>query len=74
VEALGAIADPVAVPTLIGILETDAYVPVRVAAAGALGRLGGARARQALQTAMGHEREAVVLSAVRGALAAHARR
>jgi glucan phosphoethanolaminetransferase (alkaline phosphatase superfamily)/HEAT repeat protein len=74
VEALGAIADPASAPALIGALETDAYVPVRAAAAGALGRLGGARARQALQTALGHEHEAAVLSAVRGALAAHGRR
>jgi arylsulfatase A-like enzyme len=74
VEALGAIADPASIPALIGTLETDAYVPVRVAAAGALGRLGGVRALQALQTALGHEHEAAVLSAVRGALAAHGRR
>jgi HEAT repeat protein len=64
VEALGAIADPASAPSLIGCLESDAYVPVRVAAAGALGRLGGARALQALQSALGHEREETVLSAV----------
>jgi HEAT repeat protein len=74
VEALGAIADPTSIPALVGTLETDAYVPVRVAAAAALGRLGGARALQALQTALAHEREATVLSAVRGALATRGRR
>jgi len=74
VEALGAIADPASAPSLIGCLESDEYVPVRVAAAGALGRLGGARALQALQSALGHEREETVLSAVHKALAAHGRR
>ena len=74
VEALGSIADPASAPALIGCLETDEYVPVRMAAATALGRLGGARALQALQLALGHEREATVLSAVRSALAARARR
>ncbi len=73
VEALGAIADPASVPALIGCLEDDAYVPVRVAAATALGRLGGVRAMQALQSAMVHEREEAVRSAVRRALAAHGR-
>jgi len=74
VEALGSIADPASAPALIGCLETDEYVPVRMAAATALGRLGGARALQALQSALGHEREPTVLSAVRSALAAHGRR
>ena len=72
--ALAVIADPASTPALIGCLETDAYVPVRIAAAEALGRLGGARALQALQTALGHEREETVLVAVRAALAAHGRR
>jgi arylsulfatase A-like enzyme len=74
VEALGAIADPASIPALISTMETDAYVPVRVAAAAALGRLGGVRALQALQAALGHEHEAAVLSAVRGALAVHGHR
>jgi HEAT repeat protein len=74
VEALGVIADPASIPALVGTLETDPYVSVRVAAAGALGRLGGARALQALQSTLGHEREAAVLSAVRTALAVHGRR
>jgi arylsulfatase A-like enzyme len=71
--ALATIADPASTPALIGCLETDAYVPVRVAAAEALGRLGGARALQALQSALGREREATVLAAVRAALATHGR-
>jgi arylsulfatase A-like enzyme len=71
--ALAAIADPASTPALIGCLETDVYVPVRVAAAEALGRLGGARAIQALQSALGREREATVLAAVRAALATHGR-
>ena len=74
VQSLSAIADPTSVPALIGALESDDYVPVRVAAAAALGRLGGARARQALQLALVHEHEAAVLSAVRDALAVHGRR
>jgi len=74
VEALGAIADPASLPALIGSLESDDYVPVRVAAAGALGQLGGARALQALQSALVHEREPAVLAAVRSALATHGRR
>jgi arylsulfatase A-like enzyme/HEAT repeat protein len=73
VEALGAIADPAGVPALVACLESDAYVPVRVAAATALGRLGGVRALRALQSALAHEREGAVLSAVRKALAAHGR-
>jgi arylsulfatase A-like enzyme len=74
VDALGTIADPASIPALVGTLETDAYVSVRVAAAGALGRMGGARALQALQLALGHEREPAVLLAVRAALAARGRR
>ena len=69
VEALASIADPAAVGSLIGCLENDEYVPVRVAAAQALSRLGGAHAVQGLQTALGHEREEAVLTAVRAALA-----
>jgi arylsulfatase A-like enzyme len=74
VEALGAIADPASAPALISSLESDDYVPVRVAAAGALGQLGGARTLQALQSALVHERETAVLVAVRSALATHGRR
>jgi arylsulfatase A-like enzyme len=74
VEALGAIADPASAPALIGCLENDEYVPVRVAAAAALGRIGGVRVLQALHSALGHEHEETVLSAVRRALATHGRR
>ncbi len=74
VQALSAIADPTCIPALIGILESDEYVTVRAAAATALGHLGGVRALQTLRLALGHEHEAVVLSAVRAALAAHGRR
>jgi arylsulfatase A-like enzyme len=73
VDALAAIADAASIPVLVGLLESDEYVPVRVAAAQALGRLGGARAMQALQTALGREREESVLSAVKAALATHGR-
>jgi arylsulfatase A-like enzyme/HEAT repeat protein len=73
VDALAEIADPASVGPLIECLESDAYVPVRAAAAQALGRLGGARARQALQTAQGREREEAVLQAVRAALAGKGR-
>jgi len=74
VEALGAIADPASASALISRLESDDYVPVRVAAAGALGRLGGARALQALQSALVHEREPAVLAAVRSVQAMHGQR
>jgi HEAT repeat protein len=71
VGALAKIADPQSVPALIACLETDAYVPVRAAAAQALGRLGGVRARQALELASRREKDDMVLAAVREALAAH---
>jgi arylsulfatase A-like enzyme len=73
VEALSAIADTAAVPALIGRLQNDEYVPVRVLAAEALGRLGGARAMQALQGALAREKEASVLASIRAALAARDR-
>ena len=40
VEALGALADPAAVPALVECLQHDAYVPVRAAAATALAQIG----------------------------------
>ena len=40
VEALGALADPAAVPALVECLQHDAYVPVRAAAATALAKIG----------------------------------
>jgi len=73
VLALSAIADPKSVPALIDCLESDEYVPVRAAAAQALGHLGGARAVQALALASRREKEEAVLAAVRAALAQHGR-
>ncbi len=71
VEALSAIADPTSVSALAACLKSDEYVPVRVAAASALGRLGGAHSLQALESALGSEQEEAVLAAVRAALAVH---
>jgi hypothetical protein len=71
VEALSAIADPASVSALVACLTSDEYVPVRVAAARALGRLGGAHSLQALESALGSEQEDLVLAAVRAALAVH---
>ncbi|MDI6711551.1 MAG: HEAT repeat domain-containing protein, partial [Bacillota bacterium] len=48
VEALGLIGDPRALGTLTELLRSS-YLPVRVRAARALGRLGGAAAREALR-------------------------
>ena len=74
VEALSAIGDSGSVPSLVELLENDAYVPVRAAAAKALGHLGGARATQALRSASSREHESTVLAAIRAALAARGRR
>jgi HEAT repeat protein len=69
VFALAALEDPAAVGPLLGCLESDPYVPVRVAAAEGLGRLGGARAVQGLEAALVREREEAVRAALRAALA-----
>jgi hypothetical protein len=74
VLALAAIPDPTSVAPLVECLKEDTYVPVRVAAALALGHLGGARAVQALEWSIKHESEAAVLAAVRQALGALGRR
>lgn len=74
VEALASIADPGSVPALIACLENDEYVPVRAEAARALGRLGGARALRALESALRREKEEAVLAAVRASLSKHGRR
>jgi arylsulfatase A-like enzyme/HEAT repeat protein len=74
VEALAAIGDAGCVPSLVELLENDAYVPVRSAAATALGHLGGARAMQALRSASSREHESTVLAAIRAALAARGRK
>lgn len=68
VDALSALAAPASVPALIGCLEGDAYATVRAAAASALGKVGGARAIQALRAALGREHEETVLAKVRVAL------
>jgi hypothetical protein len=74
VAALASIADPGSVPALIACLENDEYVPVRADAARALGRLGGARALRALESALRREKEEAVLAAVRASLSQHGRR
>lgn len=74
VEALASIADPNSVPALIGCLENDGYVHVRVDAARALGSIGGARAVRALELALRREKEESVLGAIRASLAQHGRR
>jgi arylsulfatase A-like enzyme len=72
-EALANIAHPDSETALIDCLQSDVYVPVRAIAATGLGRIGGVRSRQALRAALPREREELVLSAVRSALAEHAR-
>ena len=62
-------ASGAAVPDLAPLLEGDPYVPVRAAAATALGRLGGPEAQAALDRALRREREAPVLESIRAALA-----
>jgi HEAT repeat protein len=69
VVALASLEDPAAVGPLLGCLESDEYVPVRVAAAEGLGRLGGARAVQGLARALAREPEEAVRVALRAALA-----
>jgi glucan phosphoethanolaminetransferase (alkaline phosphatase superfamily) len=70
VIALGQLASPSTVPALIERLNTDEYVPVRMAAASALGRIGGARVVAALYSAETREKEKSVRDAIRDALAA----
>lgn len=68
--ALGALGERAAVPTLARLLEQDPYVNVRVAAAKALGSVGGERARAALSTALQKEAEQPVKNAISAALLA----
>jgi HEAT repeat protein len=70
VQALGEIGDTQAELALIERLKTDDYVPVRVAAARALSRMGGARAVMALKWSVSHEKEPRVAEAARASLAA----
>jgi arylsulfatase A-like enzyme len=69
VEAMGQIADPRVVPTLVERLRSDEYVPVRVEAARGLARIGGPQAVAGLRSSVRYEREARVQEAAREALA-----
>lgn len=66
--ALGALGERAAVPALIRLLGQDPYVNVRVAAANALGTIGGERARAALTAALQKESEQPVKNAISAAL------
>jgi arylsulfatase A-like enzyme/HEAT repeat protein len=67
VEALGALRAPSAVPALIERLRSDAYVPVRAAAARALAAIGDRAALPALDQAAKHDTEPMVADAARDA-------
>ena len=69
VEALGDIGDPAAAEALLERLRDDEYVPVRIAAAQALAKLGDARVAAALDAAARNEKEATVVAAARAAAA-----
>ena len=64
-QALGEIGDAAGEPALIERLKTDEYVPVRVAAARALARMGGARAVLALKWSVANEKEPRVVETAR---------
>jgi arylsulfatase A-like enzyme len=69
VQALGEIGDASAEPALVERLKSDEYVPVRVAAAHALARMGGARAVLALKWSASNDNEPRVAEAARAGLA-----
>jgi hypothetical protein len=69
VEALGDIGDPAAADALLERLRRDEYVPVRIAAAKALAKLGDARLAALLDEAARKEKEATVIAATRAAAA-----
>lgn len=69
VDALGEIADPTTLQPLIDCLLQDVYVPVRVAAARALGKVQAPAARQALLQAAERDTESAVVTAARLAAA-----
>jgi epoxyqueuosine reductase len=69
VQALGLLGDRRAVPAVAELLASDPYVPVRAAAATALGQLGGPAATAALRSASSHEREPLARAAITAALA-----
>jgi arylsulfatase A-like enzyme len=68
VQALGEIGDASAEPALVERLKSDEYVPVRVAAAHALARMGGARAVLALKWSASNDKEPRVAEAARAGL------
>jgi HEAT repeat protein len=70
VQALGEIGDAAGEPALIERLKTDEYVPVRLAAARALARMGGARAVLALKWSVANEKEPRVAETARVGLVA----
>ncbi len=70
VEALGAIADPAAAAALLERLRGDEYVPVRIAAAKALAKLGDAHLASLVDEAARKEKEATVAAAARAAASA----
>jgi arylsulfatase A-like enzyme len=67
VEALGDIGDPSAADALLARLRSDEYVPVRVAAAKALAKLGDVRLAALIEEAARKEKEATVVAAARAA-------
>jgi arylsulfatase A-like enzyme/HEAT repeat protein len=67
VEALGDIGDPAAADALLERLRRDEYVPVRIAAATALAKLGDAHLAALVDEAARKEKEATVVAAARAA-------
>jgi HEAT repeat protein len=67
VEALGDIGDPAAADALLERLRGDEYVPVRIAAAKALAKLGDAHLAALVDEAARKEKEAAVVAAARAA-------
>ena len=67
VEALGEIGDPAAAAALLERLRHDEYVPVRIAAARALAKLGDAHIALLLDEAARKEKEETVVAAARAA-------
>ncbi len=68
VEALGEIADRAAAPALLERLGNDEYVPVRVAAATALARIGDPALAPEIDRAVRRETEPTVVAAARQAV------
>jgi HEAT repeat protein len=70
VEALGDIADVAAAAALLERLRRDEYVPVRIAAAKALAKVGDAHVAGLLDEAARKEKEATVIAAAKAAASA----